>query len=221
MSWETGASCCTRRLAAGLMPHGRWRLARALQSAPAWMPRRWPAMMELCCACQKVRRSRMRRFSPSTRMRLKISSPSKSVAQRFSPRGFVNALPGHCCFLGAIRESARRCGSSASAPSSFWMSHGNIHHFPSFWKQCASASKMSTMCRAWWKSSARLRTAKCVSRRSPRSSLRLSRPRCCLTTPAHLCTRAIARWQKSVRQPLPLTRHCWPSYWARWSCVSF
>ena len=160
-------------------------------------------MMESCCACRRQNPSPMDPSLPSTPRRLPISWPSKWAIPRSLPPASASARPARCFCLGAIPASARRCGSSASAPSSFWTSPASTRPFPSSWRRCASVCRTSTMSQLLRRSCGSWGTAASASRRSPPSSLRPLPPRCCLTTPARSCTRAIPRWRKSARPPWP------------------
>ena len=143
-SWGIGAWCCTPRSARASTRRGRWRPGGGSRRKPAWTPRRWRATTASCYACRRGTRNRTAACSSSTRTRSPTLSPSRWATRRCSPPASASAPPARCCCRAATPASARRCGNSASAPSSFSTSPATTRRFPSSWRRCASASRTST-----------------------------------------------------------------------------
>ena len=164
-SWGTGAWCCTPRSARASTRRGRWPPAGGWRRRPAWTPRRSRATTASCCDSHKARRSRTGRSSNSTPTKSPTSSPNRWATPPCSPPGSASAPPAPCCCRAATPASARRCGSSGSAPSSCWMWPATTRRFRSSWRRCANASRMSTTCPRCRRSCATSIRAGCASPR--------------------------------------------------------
>jgi len=64
--------------------------------------------------------------------------------RRYSHRGSGNAPPAPCCCPAGTRAAAHRCGTSASAPPSYWTWRASTPTSRSCWRPSGNACRTST-----------------------------------------------------------------------------
>ena len=134
--------------AAGARTAGAGRRRDGCVSATASTRSRRPPTTASSCACPIPRTRRPApNCSCSNPTRSSRSSPRRSAARRCSRRGSGSARRARCCCRAAIRASALRYGTSASARRSFSMSPANTRTSRSCWRPSANACRTSTTCR--------------------------------------------------------------------------
>ena len=156
----------------------------------------------------------------STQTSWRRLSPNVWAILRFLHLGSVRMRRVPCCCRAVIRVSAPRCGSSVSVRRSCWMWRVSTLIFRCFWRRRASVCRMCTMFRRWFRCTVRCSLGRCPCWRLRRTTLRLLRAPCSLSTLPSTSTTAM-RPPPNVAPPrCRWTRLCWLSCWVRAVCAT-